>query len=99
MNNVKVAFDVVPDGQNAPIGNQFVKCHMIFYVNMEDFRQKSRYVARGNMTNSPPTITYVRVVSRETILLALTIAALDDLQVLEADIMNAYVTAPITENI
>ena len=25
MNNAKVAFDVLPNGQNAPIGHQFVK--------------------------------------------------------------------------
>ena len=35
MNNVRVAFDVLSDGHNAPIGNQFVKCHMIFDMNME----------------------------------------------------------------
>ena len=37
MNNVRVAFDFLPDGQNAPIGHQFVKCHMIFDLKMEDF--------------------------------------------------------------
>ena len=37
----KVAFDVLPDGQNAPSGHQFVKCHRIFDVKMEEFRQKS----------------------------------------------------------
>ena len=37
MNNVRVAFYVLPDGNNAPIGHQFVKYHMIFDVNIEDF--------------------------------------------------------------
>ena len=41
MNNVKFAFDVLPDGQNTPIGHRFVKCHMIFDVKIEDFRRKS----------------------------------------------------------
>ena len=41
MNNVKVAFYVLPDGYNAPIGHQFVKCRMIFDVKMEDFRRKA----------------------------------------------------------
>ena len=41
INNVKFAFDVLPDGHNAPIGHQFVKCNMIFDVKIEDFRQKS----------------------------------------------------------
>ena len=47
MNNTRVAFDVLPEGQNAPIGHQFVKCHMIFDVKMEDFHQKSQYVTGG----------------------------------------------------
>ena len=99
MKNVKVVFDVLSDGQNAPIGQKSVKCQMIFDVKMEDFRQRSRYVAGGHMTNAPPTITYTSVVSCETVRLALTIAVLNDLQVKAADIMNAYVTAPITETI
>ena len=41
MNIRIVYFDVLPDGQNAPIGNQFVKCHIIFVVKMEDFHQKA----------------------------------------------------------
>ena len=43
MDNVRVAFDVLPYGQNAPIGHQFVKCHIIFDVKMEDFRRKACY--------------------------------------------------------
>ena len=72
---------------------------MIFDVNTEDFRQKSQYVAEGHMTNAPPTIAYASVVSRETARLALIIAALNGLQVKASDIMNTYVTSPITENI
>ena len=36
-------------------------------------------------------------VSRETILIALTTVALNDLEVNSADILNAYVTAPVQE--
>ena len=99
MNNVEVAFDALPDGQNASIGHKFLKCHMIFDVKMEDFRQKARYVAGGHIINAPPTITYVSVVSRETVRFALTTSALNGFQLKAADIMNAYITAHITENI
>ena len=51
------------------------------------------------MTNAPQTITYVSIVSRETVHLSLAIADLNGLQVKAADIMNAYVTAPIAKNI
>ena len=51
------------------------------------------------MTEAPKYITYSSVVSQETVHLALTIAALNDLEVKAGDVMNAYVTAPVTEKI
>ena len=51
------------------------------------------------MTDFPPTITYASVVSFNTAQIALTIAALNDLEVKVADILSAYVTAPIQEKI
>ena len=38
MENVRVAFEVLPDGKSVPIGHQFVPCHIVFDVKMEDFR-------------------------------------------------------------
>lgn len=81
MKNVKVAFDILPDGCSAPNGYQFVKCHLIFDVKMEDFRRKARLVAGGHLTEAPPTLTYASVVSRETVRIALTLAALNALEV------------------
>ena len=51
------------------------------------------------MTEAPPTITYASVVSRETVCLALTIAALNDLEVKVGDVLNAYITTPITQKV
>ena len=51
------------------------------------------------MTEAPPTITYVSVKSQETVHLALTIAALNDLEVKVGDVLNAYITAPITKKV
>ena len=45
MKNVRVAFNILPDGEDPPPGYQFVRCHMIFDVKMEDFRRKARLVA------------------------------------------------------
>ena len=72
---------------------------MVFDVKMEDFCQKARLVAGGHMTKAPPTITYASVVSIETVRLALTIAALNDLEVKVGDVLNAYITAPITKKV
>eukprot|EP00970_Alexandrium_tamarense_P017104 scaffold8306_cov156-Alexandrium_tamarense.AAC.1 len=99
MQNVRIAFDILPDGTTAPIGYQHVRCHMIFDVKMEDFRRKARLVAGGHTTEAPPTLTYASVVSHETVRIALTMAALHGLPIMAADVMNAYVTAPNKEKI
>ena len=36
LDNVRVAFDVLPNGKKAPKGHQFVRCHMVFNIKMED---------------------------------------------------------------
>ena len=51
------------------------------------------------MTETPKCMTYSSVVGRETVCIALTIAALNYLQVKAGDVMNAYVTAPCSKNI
>ena len=88
-------YSLMPDGHVAPNGYQKIPCHMVFDIKMEDFRRKARLVAGGHMTGAPATITYASVVSRETVRLALTIAALNDLEVKVGDVLNAYITAPV----
>jgi hypothetical protein len=99
MKNDRAAFKILPDEASAPNGYQKISCHMIVDVKMEDFRRKARLVARGHRTEDPPTVTYASVVSRETVCLALTIAALNDLEVKFGDGLNAYITKPITEKV
>jgi hypothetical protein len=53
----------------------------------------------GSDSEAPATITYASVVSRESVHIALTLAALNGLQVKAADIENAYLTAPVNEKI
>ena len=66
---------------------------------MDSFQRKFRMVAGGHMTEAPATLTYASVVSRESVRIALTIVALNDLEVKTADIQNAYLTAPVSEKI
>ena len=99
MKEVRIAFNILPDGHVAPNGYQKIPCHMIFDIKMEDFRRKARLVAGGHRTEAPATITYASVVSRETVRLALTIAALNDLEVKVGDVLNAYITAPVKEKV
>ena len=79
MKEVRIAFNILPDGHVALNGYQKIPCHMIFDIIMEDFRCKARLVAGGHRTESPATITYASVVSLETVQLALTMAALNEL--------------------
>jgi hypothetical protein len=72
---------------------------MVWDVKMEDFRRKARFMAGGHMTETPASNTYASVVSRESVCIAVTLAALNDLEVKSADIENAYLTAPVTEKI
>jgi hypothetical protein len=97
MNDLMVAFQLLEDDESVPVGYQYVQCHLIFDVKMENFRRKARFVAGGHMTSPPHAATYASVVSRESVRIALTIAALSDLDVLAGDVRNAYLNAPVAE--
>ena len=99
MTNVRVAFDILKYGDCAPIGHKQINCHLIYDVKRENFRRKARLVASGHMTDTPKFMTYLSVVGQETVRIALTIAALNNLQVRAGDVMNAYVIAPCSEKI
>jgi hypothetical protein len=69
---------------------------MIFDVKMEDFRRNARFVAGGHTTDAHHVMTYASFVPRESVMIALTLMALNDLDVIMGDIDNSYLTAPIT---
>jgi hypothetical protein len=60
---------------------------------------QSQTVAGRHMTKAPTTITYASIVSRETVHIVLLMAALNDLNVKVGNVLNAYITAPITEKV
>ena len=96
---VDVAFQDLEENEEVPVGYQFVKCHLIFDVKVGSLKRKARYVAGGHMTEPPAAVTYASVVSRESVRIGLLIAALNDLNILSADIQNAYLTSPCQEKI
>ena len=51
------------------------------------------------MTEAPVTMTYASVVVRDTVRIVLLLATLNDLDVKVGDVLNAYITAPVTEKI
>jgi hypothetical protein len=96
---VKVSFKTLDDGDNVPVGYRRINCHLIFDVKLNGFRRKARMVAGGHVTEVPAVMTYSSVVSRESVRITLTLAALNDLEVKASNIMNAYLTSPCEEKI
>ena len=100
MKNVRVAFKILDGGPGKRLpGFQHIKCHLVFDIKMDTYQYKARMVAGGHMTETPASMTYASVVSRDSVRIALTMAALNDLQVKAGDIQNAYLTAPCKERI
>jgi hypothetical protein len=95
MRNIGCAFEFPADGK-APVGFQKIYCHMIFDVKMT-LERKARYVAGGHQTEPPKDIPFASVVLRDSIRLVFLIAALNDLEVLSADISGAYLNANAAE--
>mgnify|MGYP003331585170 FL=1 len=96
MKNVGIAFEVLPEGKWAPPGWTKVTGHLVWELKM-DFTQKARWVLDGHKTADPIGSTYAGVVSRESVRIAFTYAALNGLDVCAADIRNAYLQAPSSQ--
>lgn len=98
MKNNKIAFQFLgPDGIPPP-GYQKITCHMVFDVKF-DLTRKARYVAGGHLTEVPASQTYSSVVSRDSVRILFTIAALNNLDIRMCDIGNAYLNAETREKV
>lgn len=71
----------------------------IFDVKMDFVTRKARFVAGGHTTDTPGSITYSNVVSRDIVRLTFLITGLNDLDVLAGDMTNAYLNAKCNEKI
>ena len=99
MKKVSIAFEILEDGEEPPNTYKEIRCHVVFDVKMGTLQRKARLVAGGHMTDPPTSQTYSSVVSRESVRIALTIAALNGLSVLTGDLENAYLQAPCEEKV
>ena len=70
--------------------------HLVFDVKM-DLTRKARWVLDGHRTPNPIGSTYAGVVSRESVRIAFTYAALNQLDIGASDIRNAYLQAPSSQ--
>ena len=98
MKNVRIAFQLFNGDPTTLKGYKSVTTHLIFDIKLgENFRRKVRCVGDGHKTDTPSSVTYSSVVSRDSVRICLLIAALNELDIKCADILNAYLTAPIRE--
>ena len=81
------------------VGYQEILCHMIFDIKMAGLVGKACLVGGSHTTDTPSSITYSSVVSRDIIRIAFLVAALNDLDIIAANIGNAYLNAPCREKI
>ena len=96
MENLKVAFDILEPNKPLPKGYTHASGHLVFDVRMT-LERKARWVKDGHRTPEPSWSTYAGVVSRESVRILLTYAALNDVPVWGCDIQNAYLQAPASE--
>jgi hypothetical protein len=70
MSAVVVAFEVQPEEIKFVPGYKRIPGHIVWYVKM-DFTSKARYVAGGHQTNAPKALTYLSVILRESVHVAM----------------------------
>jgi hypothetical protein len=98
MKNNTVAFKILEDSEQAPVGSQWIPFHMIFDVKC-DLTRKVQFIARGHWAEAPTQLTYSLAVMQISVRIAFLIAALNDIEILAADIGNAYLQAPAREKV
>ena len=96
MKNVRVAFEVLPEGSKPPPTFKELHCYIVFDVKM-DLTRKARFVANGSKTADPDGSNYAGVVSRDSVRIEFTYATLHGLDLMAGDIQNAYLQAPTSE--
>lgn len=97
METIKVAFKFLEKGSAKPEKPwEPTGGHLVFDVKM-DFTRKARWVKNGYLHDAPTESTFAGVVSRETVRLCLTYAALNDLNVLCCDFQSAYLQSKTSE--
>lgn len=90
------AIRILPNDRQPPPGYTKASGHCVFDVKMCG-RRKARWVKNGHLTPVSDTPNYAGVVSRESVRIAFTYAAMMGLPVMAGDIKSAYLQAPTSE--
>jgi len=87
------------DDDSVPIGYKKITCHMVFDVKIVGLVRKAGFVAGGHLTDPPVDSVYSSVITRDSVRIMFLIAALNNLDILGADVQNAYINAKISERV
>ena len=99
LKNVLVAFRLLEEGEQLPIGSKQIPYHIIFDVKL-DLTRKARLVAGGHRNRDVPKFTtFSTVASRDSVRIMFLIAALNGLNILSTDVGNAYLNAECREKV
>jgi uncharacterized membrane protein YgcG len=85
-------------GDTHPYGHLKIRCRMIYTIK-HDGRHKARLVAGGHLTPEPENSVYSGVVSHRSLRIIILAAELNHLELLGADITQAYLEALTKEKI
>ena len=96
MTNVYIAFHILDHGEENPVGYEHINCHLIFDSKM-DFRRKAQFVAGGHTTKPPAESTYAGVVSRESVRISFTLAALNGLDIFQLIFRMLILMIPVVK--
>ena len=90
---VRIAFKLLDTEADMKIGSKKIGYHFIFDVKM-DLEYKTRLVPERNLNkNVPKHTSYSSVVSRESVRICFTLAALNNQDILSSDVSNTYLNA------
>ena len=85
-------------GSKPPPGYKRIHVHFVFACK-HDGRHKARLVANGNLTDPPLDSVYSGVVSLRSLRIVVFLAELNNLQLHQADVGNAYLEAKTQEKV
>ena len=97
--NTAKCFKYHPSHHKLPSTYQFAPLRMIFDIKKEDFRRKARLVAGGHVVNASMFESYSSVVQTISLRMLQTIALNEGLDIMTADVGNAFIQAYTNEKI
>ena len=87
------------DTDEIPKFHKLINCHMVFDIKIGNLAHNAWFIAGGHQIDPPKDTTYLSVMLRDSIWIAFLAATLNDLDVLAADVQNAYLNAPTSEKV